>query len=56
MRAQDGRMRILSENLANADSTGSTAGGDPSRRKIPTFSNPEAPIANPYTTQKSKTL
>ena len=32
-------MRVISENIANADSTASTAGGDPYRRKIPTFSS-----------------
>ena len=37
MRAQAGRMRILSENIANADSTASTPGGDPYRRRIVTF-------------------
>ncbi|HWL30670.1 MAG TPA: flagellar basal body rod protein FlgC [Xanthobacteraceae bacterium] len=37
LRAQAGRMRIISENIANADSTASTAGGDPYRRKIVTF-------------------
>jgi flagellar basal-body rod protein FlgC len=37
LRAQAGRMRIISENIANADSTPSTAGGEPYRRKIPTF-------------------
>lgn len=37
LRAQSGRMRVLSENIANADSTASAAGGDPYRRKIPTF-------------------
>ena len=37
LRAQSGRMRIISENIANADSTPSTPGGDPYRRKIPTF-------------------
>jgi flagellar basal-body rod protein FlgC len=38
LRAQAGRMRVLSENIANADSTAQTAGGDPYRRKVPTFS------------------
>src|SRR5579863_7434458 len=38
LRAQAGRMRVISENIANADSTASTAGGDPYRRKVPTFS------------------
>jgi flagellar basal-body rod protein FlgC len=37
MRAQAGRMRIISENIANADSTATTAGGDPYRRRIVTF-------------------
>jgi flagellar basal-body rod protein FlgC len=36
LRAQAGRIRILSENLANAEST-APAGTDPYRRKIPTF-------------------
>jgi flagellar basal-body rod protein FlgC len=39
LRAQAGRMRVISENIANADSTAATAGGDPYRRKIPTFSS-----------------
>jgi flagellar basal-body rod protein FlgC len=37
LRAQAGRMRILSENLANADSTPQSPGADPYRRRIPTF-------------------
>ncbi len=37
LRAQAGRMRVISENIANADSTASTPGGDPYRRRIPTF-------------------
>lgn len=37
LRAQAGRMRILAENIANADSTAQRAGSDPYRRKIPTF-------------------
>ncbi len=39
LKAQSGRMRVISENIANADSTAKTAGGDPYRRKIPTFSS-----------------
>jgi len=39
LRAQAGRMRVISENIANADSTSQTAGGDPYRRKVPTFTN-----------------
>jgi flagellar basal-body rod protein FlgC len=37
LRAQQGRMRIIAENLANADSTSKTAGGDPYRRQAPVF-------------------
>jgi flagellar basal-body rod protein FlgC len=37
LRAQSGRMRVISENLANANSTAMTSGGDPYRRQIPTF-------------------
>src|ERR1700761_5066417 len=39
LRAQAGRMRVISENIANADSTAKTAGADPYRRKVPTFSS-----------------
>src|ERR1700687_5190537 len=39
LRAQAGRMRVISENIANADSTAPTAGGAPYRRKVPTFSS-----------------
>jgi len=39
LRAQMGRMRIISENIANADSVAQTPGGDPYRRKIVTFSS-----------------
>ena len=37
LRAQAGRMRIISENIANADSTPSSPGGDPYRRRVPSF-------------------
>ena len=37
LRAQSGRMRVIAENIANADSTARTPGGDPYRRRIPTF-------------------
>src|SRR6201995_2999237 len=39
LRAQAGRMRVISENIANADSTAPTPGADPYRRKVPTFSS-----------------
>ena len=38
LRAQMGRMRIITENIANADSVAATPGGDPYRRRIVTFS------------------
>jgi flagellar basal-body rod protein FlgC len=37
LRAQAGRMRVISENIANADSTAQGPGKDPFRRKIATF-------------------
>ena len=37
LRAQQARMRIIAENIANAGSTSKTAGGDPYRRQIPVF-------------------
>ena len=39
LRAQAGRMRVISENIANAQSTAQTPGGDPYRRKVPTFTS-----------------
>lgn len=35
--AQSERMKVISENLANADSTSQVPGGDPYRRKMVTF-------------------
>ena len=35
--AQSGRMRVIAENIANADSTAQTKEGTPYRRKISTF-------------------
>jgi len=37
LRAQTGRMRVIAENIANADSTARSSDGDPYRRRIPTF-------------------
>ena len=37
LRAQSGRMRVISENIANSESTAQRPGGNPYRRKIPTF-------------------
>jgi flagellar basal-body rod protein FlgC len=39
MKAQATRLRVISENLANADSTSEVAGGEPYRRKLVTFRN-----------------
>ncbi len=39
LRANAGRMRVISENIANADSTAQSPGGDPFRRKVPTFTS-----------------
>jgi len=37
LRAQQARMRVIAENLANANSTARTPGGDPYRRQTPVF-------------------
>lgn len=37
LRSQSGRMRVISENIANADSGPERAGAEPYRRKVPTF-------------------
>ena len=37
LRAQQARMRVIAENLANANSTSRAPGGDPYRRQIPVF-------------------
>jgi flagellar basal-body rod protein FlgC len=37
LKAQSGRMRVIAENIANADSIAPRPGLDPYRRKIPTF-------------------
>jgi flagellar basal-body rod protein FlgC len=39
LRAQAGRIRVISENIANADSVAQTPGGDPYRRRVPTFTS-----------------
>jgi flagellar basal-body rod protein FlgC len=39
MRAQGDRLRVVAENLANADSTSTIPGGEPYRRKVVTFEN-----------------
>ena len=39
MRAQSERMKTIAENIANANSTSTTPGGDPYRRKIATMTS-----------------
>jgi flagellar basal-body rod protein FlgC len=39
LRAQAGRMRIIAENIANADSTAPKPGSEPYRRKIASFTS-----------------
>lgn len=39
MKAQGERLKVISENIANADSISPVEGGDPYRRKIVTFQN-----------------
>ncbi len=37
LKAQSGRMRVIAENIANADSAPAAKGAEPYRRKIPSF-------------------
>ena len=37
LKAQSGRMRVIAENIANADSTADRPGAEPYRRKVATF-------------------
>ena len=37
LKAEQSRMRVIAENLANANSTSQTPGGDPYRRQVPVF-------------------
>ncbi len=39
MKAQGVRMRVISENLANAETTATEKGGNPYQRKVVTFKN-----------------
>ncbi|MFN3700241.1 MAG: flagellar basal body rod protein FlgC [Alphaproteobacteria bacterium] len=39
MRVQGSRIRVITENVANADTTGDVPGADPFRRQIITFKN-----------------
>ncbi len=37
LRAQQSRMRVIAENIANSDSVATTPGGDPYQRQVPVF-------------------
>jgi flagellar basal-body rod protein FlgC len=39
LKAQGTRLRVIAENLANADSTAQRPGGEPYRRRVVTFGN-----------------
>lgn len=39
MKAQAERLRLISENMANADSVSTEPGGEPYRRQVPVFKN-----------------
>lgn len=39
MKAQSDRLRVVAENIANADSTATTPGGEPYRRQVVLFKN-----------------
>ena len=41
LKAQQSRMRVIAENIANAESTARTPGGDPYRRQVPIFQTRE---------------
>lgn len=45
LRAQSLRMRVIAENLANADSVASTPGGTPYRRKLVTLKPEDSGVA-----------
>ncbi|GBR46037.1 flagellar basal-body rod protein FlgC [Acetobacter pasteurianus] len=55
MRVQSARLRIAAENLANEETTGSTPGADPYRRKTITFKD-EVDAATGVSTVKVKEI
>lgn len=46
LKAQQARMRVIAENLANAESTATTPGGTPYRRQMPVFQTSKIDGAN----------
>lgn len=55
LRAQSLRMRVIAENLANADSLARTPGGDPYRRRVVVF-QPEVKGPEAATSVKVRTV
>ena len=53
--AQSARLQVISENLANAESTGTTPGAQPYRRKIVTFRSVLDQAAGVHTVQTGPT-
>ena len=43
LKAQQARMRVIAENIANADATATTPGGEPYRRQNPVFHPEKVP-------------
>ena len=43
LRAQQSRMRVIAENMANVDSVSKTGGGDPYRRQVAVFTPVQLP-------------
>lgn len=54
-KAQAKRLRVISENLANADSLAKTPGGEPYRRKIVQFRNQLDPALEAATVRADRT-
>ncbi len=54
MDAQTSRLRVIAENLANQDTTGSTPGADPYRRKTVTFAETLDPALGTATVSVKK--
>jgi len=54
LHAQSARMRVISENIANADSAAKTADGEPFRRRIPTFEAVQDRATGAYNVQMGR--
>ena len=53
LRAQQSRMRVIAENMANADSVATTPGGNPYSRQIPVFTPTVTPGGMPGVSMSS---